>query len=660
MKSEMSPYAHAWRSAHAAGFAPIPLPAGEKHPPPTGFTGGNAEAADPDQLERWENDPKYRNGNIAFWLGKPVIVAGAEYQVVGIDVDHYGDKHGGDQLAALEKELGSLSDREPWISTARTDGSSGIRWLLAPLKDSAGQKIEFRGKADSAIDVIQGKHRYAMVWPSVHPDTKTQVWWFPPGVTPNDGSRSAWRETDALPIISDFPILSDRWVTYLQNHRSHSGQIDLDISVTDLYRWADGIFNDGQNSEICWNIASALETWKRRITEDESSHDKITDAHWMLYRLAAEGHTGWKDAVAEVNDYWLNAVGRRGKRSLAEARAEIFRSETGALRKIKPAVDADGVSDKCACAGAGANLWFSDRVPLGLAHQFALAHEREDTPIKLWRDDWYQYNSQRWKRLSADELRKLIYYRLESAQYLNKDGIAVPWNPSQSKVATVEHALRAVTLLDSEDIEAPCWLDNRQERMVAFTNTLLQLEDRKPVAHTSEYFNMNALPFAYDPAAPKPERWLQFMQELWPDDPDSIAALQEWFGYVVSGRTNLHKMLTLIGPRRSGKTTIAHIMRSIVGDDNTTACRSADIVNPFGMADLVGRTLATFDDDRITGNGKKFVDVLKDIIGEGKVSVSRKYQSAWRGRLAARFVYIANELSAIPALPVSECVDSIL
>ena len=642
------PFSSTWRRYWKAGYAPLPLPAGQKKSPPTGFTGGNGKRADAQKLKEWAESSQYENGNICAWFGHPVKVDGIAYQVVGIDVDHYDAKRGGDELRRLEKELKSKLPAT-WISSARTDGISGIRWFLAPLKDASGKQIEFRGKADNSIEIIQRKHRYAVVWPSVVDGR--QYWWFPPAVAITDDGRSspaAWREDHDLPNIAEFPVLPGEWITYLRNHRTNYEEIDLDISITKLFRWADKLFNDGQADAMCWNIASALATWEKRITENESSHDKITEAHWMLYRLAAEGHTGWKDAVTKIEAHWINNVGSAGKRHLSEAHAEIFRSKTGALRKIKPQVDRDGVAAECTCAGPGANLWHSDKVPLGVAHQFMLANEREDTPIKLWRDDWYQYTGQRWKRKDTDGFRKLIYDRLETATYLTKNGDVLPWNPAQRKVSTVEHALRAAALMDNEDIEAPCWLDGTTDRVIAFQNTLLRIEDRKQIDHTPKYFNLNVLPFDYDPLAPEPVRWKQFLTELWPDDPDSIAALQEWFGYVISGRTNLHKMLTLIGPKRSGKTTIAHVLRSLVGKDNQTGCRSSDFANQFGMGNLIGCTLATFDDDRVTGNGKKFVDVLKDIIGEGQVTIDRKYKEPWQGKLSARFIYIANELSAIP------------
>jgi hypothetical protein len=52
----------------------------------------------------------------------------------------------------------------------------------------------------------------------------------------------------------------------------------------------------------------------------------------------------------------------------------------------------------------------------------------------------------------------------------------------------------------------------------------------------ANYFNIMVLPYDYDPAATCP-RWQQFLDEVFGDDTESIGLLQEWFGYVLSGRT---------------------------------------------------------------------------------------------------------------------------
>ncbi|MGV7277025.1 phage/plasmid primase, P4 family [Mycobacterium kansasii] len=660
---DSGPYQRAWSRYFEAGYAPFPLKRDSKSPPPSDYTGTRGKRADTAQLIEWATCPHYAGGNIACWLGVTITIAGVEYQLVGIDVDQYADKQGGDQLKALERELG-VKLPDTWISGARTDGHSGIRWFLVPLYDEHGKRIDFRAKADSAIDVIQRKHRYAVVWPSRHPDGGV-YWWFPPGVKPDDDGRSAWTDTDALPVLAELPVLPDAWVTYLREHRSHSGEIDLDISVTDLFDWTDDAFNDGSAAEICWNMACAAETFKTKITDDESSHDKITDAHWLLFSLAAEGHTGWRAAVEAVEKHWLRTVLKSGKRNLEEARSEVFRSRTGALRKIKVRVDRETVPAQCDCAAAGANLgggkganvWHSAEVPRGVARQFALLNEREDAPIRRWRGDWYQHDGTCWKQLDDETFFSMLYERLETATCLKAataNGVttfkAVPWNPNNQKLFRVQHALASLrpNVLVGSEIDAPCWLDGREDRVIAFTNTLLRLEDRKQIDHTPAYFNTFALPFAYEPLAPTPQRWLDFLEEIWPDDSESIALLQEWFGYVLSGRMDLHKLLAIFGLRRTGKGTIMHVLKALIGEWNAVNVSADSIAERFGLEPLINKPLAVIDEMVITGSGKNFVAHIKNITGEGYPGVPRKNRQNWDGKLRTRFVFLANEAAHLP------------
>lgn len=660
---DSGPYQRAWSRYVESGYAPFPLKRDSKSPPPADYTGTRGKRADAAQLIEWATCPHYAGGNIACWLGVTITIDGRQYQLVGIDVDQYGEKCGWDQLKVLESELEPLPDT--WISGARNDGHSGIRWFLVPLNDEYGKRIEFRAKADSAIDVIQRKHRYAVVWPSRHPDGGGVYWWFPPGVDPDDDGRSAWNASEALPVLAELPVLPDAWVTYLREHRSHSGEIDLDISVSDLFDWTDDAFNDGKADEICWNVACAAETFKTKITDDESSHDKITDAHWLLFSLAAEGHTGWHAAVESVEKHWLRTVLKSGKRNLEEARSEVFRSRTGALRKIKVRVDREGVPAQCDCAaaganlggGKGANLWHSADVPRGVARQFALINEREDSPIRQWRADWYQHAGHVWQRLDDETFHAMLYERLETATCLKAtttNGVttfkAIPWNPNNHKLFRVQHALASLrpNVLVSSEIDAPCWLDDRSDQVIAFTNTLLRLEDRNQIDHTPTYFNTYALPFAYEPLAPTPQRWLDFLEEIWPDDPESVVLLQEWFGYVLSGRMDLHKLLAIFGLRRTGKGTVMHVLKALIGEWNAVNVSADSIAERFGLEPLINKPLAVIDEMVITGSGKNFVAHIKNITGEGYPGVPRKNRQNWDGKLPTRFVFLANEAAHLP------------
>jgi putative DNA primase/helicase len=70
----------------------------------------------------------------------------------------------------------------------------------------------------------------------------------------------------------------------------------------------------------------------------------------------------------------------------------------------------------------------------------------------------------------------------------------------------------------------------------------------------------NALDFVYQRNAPQPTKWLWFLDQLWPGDPQSIEMLQDTFGLLLTGDTSHQKAFLLVGPKRSGKGTIARVL----------------------------------------------------------------------------------------------------
>ena len=77
----------------------------------------------------------------------------------------------------------------------------------------------------------------------------------------------------------------------------------------------------------------------------------------------------------------------------------------------------------------------------------------------------------------------------------------------------------------------------------------------------------NRLTVSYDPNAPTPKKWLQFLSELLQED--DIPTLQEFLGYCLLPTTKGQKMLMLIGKGGEGKSRIGLVMRSLV----TSECK---------------------------------------------------------------------------------------
>jgi putative DNA primase/helicase len=183
------------------------------------------------------------------------------------------------------------------------------------------------------------------------------------------------------------------------------------------------------------------------------------------------------------------------------------------------------------------------------------------------------------------------------------------------------------------------------DEAIAFTNGVLDLEARKLLPHHPERFNLHSLPFAYDPDADCP-LWLEFLKSILPspEEQDAVLFLREWFGYTVSGRTDLEKMASLIGAKRCGKGTLAKVLAAMIGPEFVAGPQLSDLAGTFGKEALIGKQLAIMGDVRWTGKASnEAVPVLLGITGRDHGTVHRKNRSAWNGSLGVRFLVMSND-----------------
>jgi putative DNA primase/helicase len=162
--------------------------------------------------------------------------------------------------------------------------------------------------------------------------------------------------------------------------------------------------------------------------------------------------------------------------------------------------------------------------------------------LRHWRGQWWAWKTSHWAEIELRQVRAGVYGFTEHARYEDGDK-AKPWSPNRFKVANVLEALGGIVLL-SQNIDQPSWLDGDHGGViVSCSNGLLDVPTRTLHAHTPRFFNQTSVPFGFDPEAARPLRWLCFLDDLWARDKGQIAALQEWFGYVLSGRLDLLRRL---------------------------------------------------------------------------------------------------------------------
>lgn len=303
----------------------------------------------------------------------------------------------------------------------------------------------------------------------------------------------------------------------------------------------------------------------------------------------------------------------------------------------------------------------------------------DDHTLLHWRGQWMQWRGSHWAEVEDRNIRAELYERLENAYYteMTRSGPEDrPWAPTRSKISDLAEALAAIIHIP-ETVNPPCWLnpvrlvqtvrdppsiahahtqeeagptmartaDRADQVYVATANGLLDVTTRTMGDHTPTFYNLVSVPFEYDPETPLPRKWLEFLNSIWPDDPESVRALQEWFGYVLSGRTDLHKVFMIVGPTRSGKGTIARILGALIGKSNMAGPTLASLGSNFGLSPLLGKPLAVISDARLAGSGaEKVTERLLTISGEDTIDIDRKYRDVWTGTLPTRIMILSNEL----------------
>jgi putative DNA primase/helicase len=330
--------------------------------------------------------------------------------------------------------------------------------------------------------------------------------------------------------------------------------------------------------------------------------------------------------------------------------------------------------------------------PLEVAREI-MRLEFEDAGIRMlahWRGSFFWWQAGAWEETPDRTVRVWLYGILGRARLRVTEKVKgsasrvhlMPWCPTSRKVGDVLAALAAESAI-ADLVEDGSWIEedartrcaemlvkNQQNSQVSpedarrcgqslvyrirdFIPTSAGLLD--PVSRSMKnldpgYFNLSCIPVysaLWENARiiAHPPEWQAFLNLLWPDDPDSISALQEMFGYMLSGETGKQKAFMLVGPPRSGKGTIARILTLLMGSRNVAGPTLASLGQNFGLSSLIGKSLAIISDARFRGrDADQVIERLLSITGEDRIDIDRKNREIWTGQLAARFLLLSNEL----------------
>ena len=175
-----------------------------------------------------------------------------------------------------------------------------------------------------------------------------------------------------------------------------------------------------------------------------------------------------------------------------------------------------------------------------------------------------------------------------------------------------------------------------QDRIHVFNGTLLlngTFTEGRPAIVRSR------LPVAYNPNAPAPVIWLNFLDGLL--HAEDIPTLQEFIGYCLIPSNKGQRMMVIKGNGGEGKSQIGSVLSAIFGTNMKDGSIGKISENRFARADLEHILLCVDDDMRM--EALRQTNYVKSIVtAQGKMDLERKGKQSYQGWMYARLLAFSN------------------
>ena len=251
---------------------------------------GRGNTATAEQMDSWEKDFPYRNCLLKMNKG-----------VIGIDIDDY-DKWSAKTKSWIRKRgyAAILQDILRYGDLPATH-SSTARGEKQPSRIyfyTVDLGVEFSGEPYDDVEIIQLHHRYACVWPSIHPETGEQYKWYGP-----DGEEcTPPRPSDISPLPREWyaPLMTSTRRSKGSTSRTASREIHAPYAGG-AEHWIESL----DNNSMSYPMMVLLDEFRER-PHSHVGHDELLSWLGRLNHLwAKKGESGARLVFDEIaQTYW--------------------------------------------------------------------------------------------------------------------------------------------------------------------------------------------------------------------------------------------------------------------------------------------------------------------------------------------------------------------
>lgn len=269
--------------------------------------------------------------------------------------------------------------------------------------------------------------------------------------------------------------------------------------------------------------------------------------------------------------------------------------------------------------------------------------EQNQLQFRTWSGKSFEYASGCYKEISKDKLEANVMSFLQTQFETDK------FAKSSFRSDVIEN-IKARTYLDTMT-SPPSFIGSETSestRFISLTNGILQLDfaEGKTVTqllpHSPDFFSLNLLPYAYDPAATCPT-FDKFLAQVQPD-PEVRSFLQEWFGYNLIPMTKFEKFCVFKGDGANGKSVLIKVLIEMLGLQNVSSVglEAFSSQNTVPLGSTFGKLANVIEElDQVDRAAE---GLIKNFVSGGLLDVNRKHRDHVQYFATARITLATNIL----------------
>jgi putative DNA primase/helicase len=272
--------------------------------------------------------------------------------------------------------------------------------------------------------------------------------------------------------------------------------------------------------------------------------------------------------------------------------------------------------------------------------------------LRNFNGDFFEFDGHYYKEVSSEGIRGQLYEFLANKSYIGDDKVVKVYKPTRSKISDILDACNAFCPIDQHP---PVWLDDKEHsnpcHLLVFQNGILDVQDHfdgqpKLNSPTPNLFIVSIFPYDYYPDASS-ELYESYINNAFSNEED-VRVWHQWLGYNLIPDTSQEKLMMLIGPTRSGKSTLINVLRKTLGINQCMSTNYTALANKHGCASLEYKLAATIGDVRMPPKSitNLALDTMLKITGGDSVPIEPKFKQQYEAHLRCRFTIGMNNLPA--------------